>query len=148
MGLMFMTDKIYQKHSNVQKSIQLEANKMPGVKLWSNPIGLGWVANPDPRKTKKYTKNGKRYVLLENPYPVKFGLCKGSLDLIGFKVECVNDFEIPRFICIDAKTDAHPNYSPEQENYHDMVIKSGGIAGKLKKASGVADLLSMPLLKG
>lgn len=134
-----------EKHKNIKNSAIIEANKISGVKLWPNPIGLGWVC-PSCR-TKRFKKNGKSYVLLENPNPIKFGLCKGSLDTIGYKEEIIDNYKISRFISFDAKTDMYSKMSDIQQRFSDMINNSGGIAGIIREPGDVTRLIKKPLLR-
>jgi len=107
----------------------LNANEYDNVKLFPNAVGIGYVC--DPTKTKKTIKNGKMYITLENPRIVKFGLGKGTLDTVGWKIESINGYMIPRFLMIDAKTDKYSKCSDGQNDCINIVIDAGGIAGTI-----------------
>ena len=56
---------------NVQNSGRLAASQ-EGAVTFRNQVGAGWVCPP--KQTKKYRKNGKNYLLLEEPRWIEYGL--------------------------------------------------------------------------
>lgn len=108
--------------------------KMPGVRLWNNPVGLSYNG----RVVETYTADGKRYMLIENPRPVTYGLCSGSSDIIGFKV----DNGKPIFAGIEVKT-PNDKRKPLQEAFHKMVVGFGGYSGVLRHESDLYDILKI-----
>lgn len=130
-------------HNDLRTDTLIEANKMPGVKLWPNPVGLATAG----KVVKRFTQNKKSYALIENPRPVKFGLAKGSSDCVGFKVEKIGNFSIPRFLGVEIKV-GKDTLKPEQLNFMKMVNNSGGCAGVVRDStSGLVDVLGVPLKK-
>ena len=111
-------------HYNIRSQLLIEANKLPNVKLWPNPVGLAWNG----RTVRQFTEKGKRYIVLENPRPVKYGLAPGSCDTIGFKTVAGT----PCFMALEVKAGSD-SLKPKQKNYIDMVKKFGGIAGVVRK---------------
>ena len=69
-----MASKITNETGNV-KHIMCEASTL-GDRLFRNNVGSAWTG-----KTQKLA-DGR--MLITNPRPVKFGLCTGSSDLIGW----------------------------------------------------------------
>jgi len=128
-------------HDLLRKLTLIEANKIPGVKLWPNPVGLGMVG----KVVKRYTQNKKSYCVIENPRPVKFGLAKGSADLIGFQTIKIGEISVARFIAPEIKV-GKDKLRPEQENYQNVVNNHGGNAFVVQDSvSGLVDLLGRPL---
>lgn len=74
-------------------------------------------------------KNGD--LLIKNPRPVNFGLCKGSSDLIGFIPIKINHSHLNKtlavFTGIEVKTGSLKP-TKEQINWHNMVKSNGGIS--------------------
>ena len=74
---------------------------------------------------------------------VRFGLCKGSSDLIGFKSITITPEmvgkKIAAFVAIEVKT-ASGKPTPEQLNFVNRVKELGGIAGI---ARSVEDVLAI-----
>ena len=126
----------YKTHYNIIASTILEANKIPGVKLWTNPVGLAWNG----QIVNQFVRNGKKYTLLENARPVKYGLAPGSCDTIGFKTEKISGSIIPRFIGFEIKA-GKDTKRPKQKDFIDMVNKYGGIAGVVRKSEDIFNLL-------
>lgn len=130
-------------HANIKNKMILEANKLPGVKLWPNPTGLAWNGTI----VREYTKGGHKYALLRDPRPIKYGLGKGILDTIGFKAETIGRVIIPRFVAFDAK--AGKDYlKPGQKDFIKMVTKYGGIADEIRDPFDVVEKLRQPLRTG
>lgn len=75
---------------------------------------------------------------------LKYGLCNGSSDLIGFKQititpEMVGQ-QIAVFTAIEAKSSVG-RATPEQKNFLDMVIASGGIGGIARSVEDARKIL-------
>jgi hypothetical protein len=131
-------------HDELRKKTLIEANKIQGVKLWPNPIGLGFVG----KVARRFSKNGKNYTVLENARPVKFGLAKGSSDLIGFTEVKIGEIVLPRFLGVEIKV-GKDKLREEQRNFMNMVNSYGGCAGVVKDSvDTLVDLLGMPLKVG
>lgn len=98
------------KEKNVERLLILEASKI-GMTLFKNEVGLA------------YTKNG---------YPIHFGLCKGSSDLIGWRsITITPDMvgkTIGQFCAVEVKKDKNGAYraTKEQKQFIDAVNKAGG----------------------
>jgi hypothetical protein len=90
----------------LQNNIRLELGKLKNTRMFRNNVGM---------------ING-----------VQFGLCKFSADLIGFRTVIITPdmvgTSIAQFVSIEVKTEKG-KVSEGQQKWHDMVIKSGGLAG-------------------
>ncbi len=84
--------------ADIMRLIQLEASKI-GARLWRNNVGTA------------ETSNGSF---------IRFGLCKGSSDLIGIYGG--------KFLAVEVKKKPKKP-TPEQINFIDFINKSGGVAG-------------------
>lgn len=111
-------------HNNLTNEILIAINKIDGVKAWSNPVGVAFNGN-NPKFVNN--KNGKRYLILENPRVVNYGLCKGSCDIIGFKTESGNAI----FFGLEVKTEGDSTRK-HQKKFMEMVNKNGGISGVVR----------------
>lgn len=69
-----------------------------------------------------------------NGRPIKFGLCKGSADLIGI---CPDG----KFLAVECKTKAG-RVSPEQETFIAAVKRAGGRAGIARSTQDALDIAS------
>ncbi len=77
---------------------------------------------------------------------VRFGLCKGSSDLIGLRsLEITPELvgrRIARFVALEIKTDSG-SVSPEQRAFLQLVTQLGGVAAvcrSIEQAQAVLDL--------
>ncbi|CAB4126869.1 VRR-NUC domain containing protein [uncultured Caudovirales phage] len=101
-----------------------------GATLFRNSVGQGW--------TGQLVSNVGGRVILENARPVRFGLCDGSSDLIGWTAD-------GRFLAVEAKS-ATGRASASQLNFIAQVQKRSGIAGICRSVADLETLLRGPLL--
>ncbi len=124
------------KEKNIQTQIMFALSKL-NVRIFRNNVGQAWAG-------KSYaTKDGKR--VIENAYPVKFGLCVGSSDLIGWKTMTVTPemvgTKIAVFCAVEVKT-ATGRASKEQKNFIDKLTNDGGFAGIARDADEAAAVVT------
>lgn len=71
-------------------------------------------------------------IMIHNPRPVHFGLCKGSSDLIGWTRKTITAEDVGKtvavFTAIELKTRTG-RATADQENFIRQVTEAGGIAG-------------------
>jgi len=120
---------VASEETNIRNSAVIAASKA-GAKLFRNQVGAGWVCPPN--RTKKYNKNGKRYVLLEDPTWMVYGFPVGSGDDQGFiPVVITADMvgqTVARYVNAEAKTDVgRPGKG--QAEWHEFVWANGGLSG-------------------
>ena len=113
----------------IKASIRAHLGLRPDIKLFTNPVGNGWMAS-DARQT---AAGG---VVLTHPRRVRFGLCTGSSDLIGW----VTQNGIARFLALEVKT-KNKKPTDEQLNFIEQVKTAGGIAGVVRGVEDVEKLL-------
>lgn len=96
----------------LQQQIRLSLGTRSDLRLFRNNTGT----LPDPRTGR----------------PVRFGLAKGSADLIGLRTITITPDMVGRqvavFTSLEIKTPTG-RISPEQKNWHEMVRSRGGITG-------------------
>ena|ERR1035437_757814 len=92
-----MTGHTAQSETSIMKDIQLEISRL-GHRCWRNNVGFAT------------TRNGCN---------IRYGLCVGSSDLIGFTKD-------GRFLAIEVKT-ATGKPTDEQINFIDAVNRAGGV---------------------
>ena len=113
------------KESNLSKRILLAVSSMTNAKLFRNNTGTAWTG-----KTVSSTRDGGKYI--DEPRPLRAGLCKGSSDLIGWTpIEITQDMvgkKIGVFTAVEIKARGG-KATPEQLNFIEQVRKGGGIAG-------------------
>ena len=111
------------KETNVQRSIMMAVSKL-GTRIFRNNVGTAWNG-------KNYaTKDGKR--VIENAQLIRFGLCKGSSDLIGYTSKTITPDMIGQkvavFTAIEVKKKGGKQ-SPEQINFIKRLNDAGGFGG-------------------
>jgi hypothetical protein len=93
--------------------------------MFSNPVGSGFVGGKI-----KHTQSGSGIVVI-NPRRIKYGLCPGSADYIGWtSIEITPDMvgkKIAVFTSCEIKTE-NDRLSKEQRTWNKIVRKDGGIA--------------------
>ena len=130
-----------KSEANIQALGRLAASK-DGAVTFRNQVGAGWVCPP--KQSKKYTKDGKRYVLLENPRWIEYGLAVGSADTVGWKTEVITQEmvgqKIARFVSIEYK-DNDGKARKGQPEWCNAVWNAGGYAGFARSDDDVRDIL-------
>jgi hypothetical protein len=137
-----MGDKM-RTESALLRQVQINLSK-EGYRLFRNSVGLGYVGQViDEARDATVRREivggiavyrqggGRRYLTLANARPMRFGLCAGSPDLIGWKrVKITPDMvgrEVAVFVGIEGKT---PNVrlTSEQDNFLKQIARFGGYA--------------------
>ncbi len=120
------------RESKIWKMVLLAVHRIQGVRLFRNNTGQAW-ASPKSFTLKAgqmYRARGGERVLM-TPYPINFGLMKGSGDGIGWQsITITPDMvgrEIAQFISVETKT-AKGKPTEEQLNWQTQVNKAGGRA--------------------
>lgn len=110
--------------SERQARIMLEVGALPGVRVFRNTVGEGYVG--------KRIQSPPDLVILRNASRLSFGLQVGSHDLIGWRSMVVTPEMIGRRLAIflggEIKTDVG-NLSSEQRNFHRNLLEAGGLSG-------------------
>ena len=96
------------------------------MELFRNNVGFAWMG--------KSERRGKT-VVIHNARPVRFGLCKGSSDLIGWKRR--GDSAI--FTAVETKI-GKAKTTKEQDDFLDLVNRSGGIGIVARDPKDLADI--------
>lgn len=104
------------KESDILQSVRLRASQL-GCVLFRNNSGM------------LYNKDGT---------PVRYGLAKGSSDLIGWRA--IGNPPIAQFLAFEIKRPGCKP-TPEQVVFLDNVSKAGGIAAVVTDASQLENLL-------
>lgn len=106
----------------IQQEIRLALGNGPG-RLWRNNTGT----LPD--------RQGR---------PVRFGLCKGSSDLIGLRSITIGPEHVGQtmavFAAVEVKT-ATGRITPDQQAFIDAVAAMGGLAGVARSVEDAAQIL-------
>jgi hypothetical protein len=126
------------RESTVESHIRLDAPKI-GVDLWRNNVGVAWYGKTT------HLKDGS--ILIENPRPVRYGLCNESKkqnesvkssDWIGITPTHIGMQHLGQTLGVftaievkhsDIKFNTNDKHYLAQRKFHDIVLKSGGYAG-------------------
>jgi hypothetical protein len=112
-----------------------------GAVSFRNNVGSAWAG----RKVKEYTKDGKRYAVIENPRWIKFGLTEGSADRIGWKTITVTadmvGRKIAQFLSLEVKT-AKGVAREKQVKWHNAVYDAGGLSGFVRCKDDVGRVIN------
>lgn len=110
--------------SERQARILLAVGALPGVRLFRNTVGEGYVG--------KRIQGPPDLVILSNSQRVTFGLQVGSHDLIGWISTVITPDMVGRRVAIftggECKTDVG-KISAQQRIFHRNVLEAGGVSG-------------------
>ena len=110
---------------HIQQEIRLALSRGP-VRLWRNNTGT----LPD--------RQGR---------PVKFGLCKGSSDLIGLRSVTIGPEHVGQTMAVFAAVEVKSptgRPTPDQQAFIDTVQALGGLAGIARSSADAAAILQLP----
>jgi len=122
--------------TNIWKRVLLAAGRLPGVRLFRNNVGQGWIGHA--------VRLPDGAVLIENARPLHAGLFVGSGDGIGWHSITITPEMVGRrvavFLSVETKT-ARGRASAEQNNWREQVAAAGGIALIVRSDAEFTDLL-------
>ena len=128
----------YESEAKLSNDLSLAFTGLIGLgsRIFRNNVGLGWSGTLKHRATKRINitlQPGD--VVLSNPRPVKFGLCEGSSDKIGWTQVVITDDMVGKkiavFTAIEEKS-ATGRLKTTQRNFIHTVKSCGGIAAMVK----------------
>lgn len=123
--------------SNTMRRILLRVSRLLGVTMFRNNVGLGWSG----KLVRHDQATGT--VVLANARPVKFGLIKGSSDLVGWRSRVVTPDMVGQpvaiFAAVEVKADTKP--TPEQNAFGAAVTAAGGIYGVARSEADAEAIL-------
>lgn len=117
------------------------------TRLFRNNTGVAWagreVVNIRGKSRMVMCHDGDAVV--RSAQPIKYGLCIGSSDTIGWTQRVIQPHDVGRtvalFAAVEAKT-ATGRVRPEQANFIDRVNAAGGVAGVARSSDEALTLLS------
>ncbi len=108
----------------IQQDIRLALGQTPGLRVFRNNVGA---------------------IKDRNNRLVRYGLCTGSADLIGWQSVVITPAMVgqrfARFVSIEVKTPTG-RLSPEQETWQAAVQKAGGIAVVARSVNDISFLVA------
>lgn len=121
--------------SRLLSDIRLALGRVPGLALFRNNTGTGWVG--------EVVKRTGDMIVLRNPRPLHAGLCTGSSDLVGWRsVEITPDMvgkRVAVFVAVECKAPKGRTKS-DQLAFIDAINNAGGMAG-VAKSVGDAEVI-------
>lgn len=119
------------RESEIWKQCLLVVSKIPGLRIFRNNVGQGWIGKTVRLKPgQRVVANGGE-LLIVNPRPLHAGLFVGSGDGIGWRtVTITQDMvgkQFAQFVSLETKTSAG-RIRPEQATWAKNVTESGGVA--------------------
>ena len=125
------------KETNIQRLIMMALSKS-GARIFRNNVGKAYAG-----KAIKLT-NGD--VVIKNPYLIKFGLCVGSSDVIGWTpVTITPDMvgqKVAIFTAIEVKK-PKGRVSPEQKQFIERLTSDGGLAGVARSEHEAVEIIRL-----
>lgn len=126
------------KESDIMRRIQVAATADPNVRLFRNNVGVGWQGRAH--------DNGNGSVVVMEPRRVKFGLCEGSSDLIGWRSMVITPEMVGKrvavFVAVEVKR-PRTKATNAQANFIDVVKAAGGIADVARDTLDAKKLLNI-----
>lgn len=118
-------DKQNEHEASILADCWLEAAKDPAVRLWRNNVGT-----------------------LPRPGGglLRFGLCRGSSDLIGFKSITVTPEMVGRKLAVFVGAECKTRYaypSKAQKGFIRVVKDAGGFAGVFRNLDNLLDIMEL-----
>lgn len=114
-------------------------------RLWRNNVGTGWTG----QATRVTAGNVRALavglrpgdVVIRGARVLHSGLCVGSSDLIGYRVQEINGQRVARFAAVEVKS-AKGRPSTEQQAFIAKVRADGGLAGIARSVEEAAAILA------
>lgn len=137
------------RESTIWKQVMLAVHRIPGVRLFRNSVGQGWVGRSRRMRAGETFRAQGGEVVIMDPRPLHAGLFKGSADGIGWQeVVITQDMvgqRIARFLSVETKA-AKGRAKPEQLVWLEQVAKAGGLAVIVRSAGDAVEILQQGAL--
>ncbi len=128
-------------HTALKTECLLAYGAQPGVKLFNNPVGSGWMGKPV-----RLAQSG--CVTLLAPRYVEFGLAPGSSDIIGLRAITITPDmvgkTIAQFVAPEIKT-GRGKLHDDQPAFIATVNRLGGHAGIVRSVEDMGRFLTSPI---
>ena len=105
-----------------------------GARLFRNNVGLAWTGD--------VTRISPTEILIKNARPIKFGLCVGSSDCIGFTPLVISEKHLGKTIAVFSAIETkskNGRTSREQVNFVNYVKSQGGYAAVVRSLQEAAE---------
>jgi hypothetical protein len=116
--------------------VLLRTGALPGVCLFRQNTGMAWMGDAK--------LVGPERVVIENAHPVRFGLCTGSPDIVGWRsIEITPDMvgrRVAVFVGLEAKSGTG-RATKDQRRFLEILNAAGGIASVVRAPDDAVALL-------
>lgn len=118
--------------SALWRRVMLAAGKLPGVTLFRNSVGQGWVGKARRLRPGETVRADGGEVLITDARPLHAGLFVGSGDGIGWRTVTITQDMVGRqvavFLSVETKVPKTGRMRPEQRTWDENVRRAGGIS--------------------
>jgi hypothetical protein len=122
-----------RQHEKIVDMIILQWSKENRGRLFKNHNGKAYVG----KKIDDMFERDTRLIKLQHAIIIKYGLGKGTSDLVGW--EFIDRY--PVFCCVEIKTKKSPKITQEQKDWLNNLLAIGGKAYLAKENGNGYDLL-------
>lgn len=131
--------------ANFMRKIQLHISKL-GHRLFRNNVGLAFQGRAKEFKQRTQVTVEPGDVVISGARRVRYGLCKGSSDLVGWTAVTIEakhiGMRLAIFTALEIKTE-NGKLSEDQRNFLRAVKLAGGFAGVAKDVDGAAEIVEI-----
>lgn len=128
-------------HTSLKAECLLAHGARPGIRLFNNPVGEGWIGKP-------VRSAQKDRLTLIAPRRIVYGLCPGSTDLVGFRsIVITADMigkTIAQIVAPEVKT-GQGQLQGSQSPFIETIRNAGGVAGVVRSTDDLGALLESPV---
>jgi hypothetical protein len=131
--------------ANLMRKIQMYVTEL-GHRLFRNNVGVGYQGKAIEYKQRGSVAVYPGDVLIRQARRVRYGLCKGSSDLLGWTTVTIEHkhlgMRLAIFTAIEVKTQSG-RLSKEQRDFLTAVKSQGGIAGIARGTEDAAEIIEV-----
>jgi hypothetical protein len=120
----------------IQSDIQLALGSRPDVRVFRNNVGTAFQGEAISSKD--------RVLILKDFRMIRFGLCPGSADLIGWRSIVITPEMVGHRVAVFASIENKTPFGrarDEQHNWCDQVQAAGGIAGFARSVEQATNII-------
>jgi hypothetical protein len=128
--------------SDLMRRIQLDLS-VHDVRLFRNQVGEAWHGNSQIGRGRPAF--GPLTVTLQHARRIRFGLCPGSADLVGWKSVTITPDMVGKRLAVFASVevkDGSGRTGFHQEQWRSQVTYAGGLAGIARSIDDASDILN------
>jgi hypothetical protein len=123
----------------IQAETMLAIGRLPGVRIFRNNVGHGWVG--------KIIQRSQDRLLLGHYRPIEFGLFPGSPDLIGWKSVTITEDMVGSTVAVFVGIEMKGKSTATQDNqktFLNVLETAGAVAGIARSPEDALRLVGSP----